>query len=448
MSRLGLFLRIKKSYMNQSSTKSCSFLLVVIVLIAIPIRAFTQTEIQGVVIDYQSQGPVIGATVVTADNAFGTLTDSSGLFKLSVDQFPIEIEVSHLSYQKRRLVIPKDEFVEVIMFARTYDMQEAVVEGSLFQRISKEKHLFVTDFRISKGIVYYLGFEKSSKTGILSIENFDDKKAQEIVITNPLELDQDFLSNIHVFTKDSIYQILISDSISLFYPVPNDVVNHELFSFIDFFGPYLIKKQIADNNQVISFIAIDTSSFSSEIIYESFNPELFNNNIAASKFRMWRYRGEGKMAESNCDVANYMFERYSYDKNVKYQKLDACLCTKDQNIIILDPNNWKLVFLNKDFKIIESIPLTIEKSSQNHIELIKDDFTKNVYIVNSNWGKVSVYSVNPELMNYTRILSLDGYTNIQKPQIYKDKLYFLYLTKSYPSVNALFARPLGVNSGY
>jgi hypothetical protein len=404
--------------------------------------AFTQKQIKGQINDLYTGKPIMNASITIKDQSVWTTTDTTGFFSLSARQLPFEIVISHISYQEQKLIISTVKQLNLALIPKTYSIDEVVVDGSLYRRVCTDREFYIIDYQISGDYIYYLGYQGSINSGSLRIQNIYTRQDLEKLVNQPLSLKKDYVGNIHLITRDSVYQLFKDSCIHLLYPDENKPLYHELFAFIHPFGPFLIKKDVEKNNQAISFLAIDTADFSASIIYESFDPDLFQNFNQAKRFRMWMYRGDGKTS-IDPSFANEMFRLYSFDKNVIFRPRDAWLEVKDDLITILDPNASLLVVLDKTLKIRYSKSLDFNRSSgNNYLQLIKDQKANQLYMVNMNWGHVDVYHIDPLALEWKLILSLDGYLNIQNPQVYGDTLYFLYLTKTYPSVVTLFSRKL------
>jgi hypothetical protein len=404
--------------------------------------AYSQIQINGLVTDITTGKPIANASIVIPNQKVATTTDTCGHFYLSSGQLPLRIEISHLSYEEQKLLVSAAEQLFIQLIPKTYSISEVVVDGNQYKRICRDPGFYIIDYQITGEDIYYLGYQASSQTGILRIQNIFTRKEHQIEIDRPLNLKKDYLGNIHLVTKDSVYQVFRDTSIHLLYANGNKPRYHELFSFIHPFGPFLIKKEVKENNQAISFLAIDTTDFSTDVIYESFDTDMFKDFNQAKRFRMWIYRGDGKCS-SNPALANVMFRLYSFDKQVIYRPRDAWLEIKDELITILDPNSSQLIVLDKNFQIRRSKSLDFTRSSGNNdLMLLKDQKSNQLYMINMNWGHVDLYYIDPLALKWKLILSLDGYLNINNPQVYGDTLYFLYLTKTYPSVVSLFARRL------
>jgi hypothetical protein len=404
--------------------------------------AYSQIQIKGLVTDITTGKPIANASIVITDQTVAATTDTTGCFSVSARQLPCMIVISHISYQEQKLIVSAGKPIKIELVPKTYSISEVVVDGSLYKRVCRDPGFYITDYQITGDNIYYLGYHESVQTGILRIQNIYTRQEHQIETDKPLSLEKDYLGNIHLITKDSVYQVFQDSCIHLLYPSENKPRYHELFSFIHPFGSFLIKKEAEKNNQAISFLAIDTADFSTEVIYESFDPDQFKDFNQAKRFRMWIYRGDGKCS-SDPAVANEMFRLYSFDKNVIYRPRDAWLEVQDDYTTILDPSSSQLIVLDKSFQILYSKSLDIKRSSGNNdLLLLKDQKTNQLYMINMNWGHVDLYRIDPSILEWKLILSLDGYLNIQNPQVFGDTLYFLYLTKTYPSVVTLFSRRL------
>lgn len=89
--------------------------------------------VKGKVVDKATQEPIVGATVMTADQKTGTITDIDGLFSLEGVQQPARLVVSYIGYQSQEVTV-KDEEVTVQLSEEASNLDEVVVVGYGTQR--------------------------------------------------------------------------------------------------------------------------------------------------------------------------------------------------------------------------------------------------------------------------------------------------------------------------
>lgn len=91
---------------------------------------FAQRVIKGVVLDGQSQEPIIGAFIISSsDNAIGTVSDFDGRFELEVPSTTTGLVVSFLGYESMELILDSRDFYTISMSVAAKLLQDVVVIG-------------------------------------------------------------------------------------------------------------------------------------------------------------------------------------------------------------------------------------------------------------------------------------------------------------------------------
>ena len=77
----------------------------ILVLTFCAFQAIGQVTVSGTVLDADNADPIIGANVIVAETANGTLTDFDGKFTLASETFPVTVNISLLGYTSQIITI-------------------------------------------------------------------------------------------------------------------------------------------------------------------------------------------------------------------------------------------------------------------------------------------------------------------------------------------------------
>ena len=86
--------------------------------------------VSGVIIDANTQGTIVGASIMLKGSSQGTVTDIDGKFSLSVSKLPVTLVVSYVGYQKKEVNV--SSFDGALTISLTEDSQmldEVIVTG-------------------------------------------------------------------------------------------------------------------------------------------------------------------------------------------------------------------------------------------------------------------------------------------------------------------------------
>ncbi|MBN4082908.1 carboxypeptidase-like regulatory domain-containing protein, partial [bacterium AH-315-A23] len=96
-------------------------------VVLFPLIIFSQTRIQGIVIDSNTKQPLPFASIVTNTN-FGTLADVEGRFYIKAKNSFNQITISYVGYQS--VIVPieiKDKFIHVKLKASVEKLNEVII---------------------------------------------------------------------------------------------------------------------------------------------------------------------------------------------------------------------------------------------------------------------------------------------------------------------------------
>ncbi len=118
--------------------------------------------ITGVVTDAFTREPLIGVTILNADNGSGTITDIDGRYSLNVSTFPVRLQFSYVGYQTEDRVLktaPKE--YNLVLQAHNEVLDEVVVSAGRFEQR-------LTDVTVSMEVVKPEAIRTQAPTDITS----------------------------------------------------------------------------------------------------------------------------------------------------------------------------------------------------------------------------------------------------------------------------------------
>lgn len=88
-------------------------------------------DVSGVILDLDSNEPIIGATVAISNTILGDITDKSGQFKIiTKSSTQLEIVVQYAGYEKFKQVVPNDTTVKIKLNRLSYESSELIVSAN------------------------------------------------------------------------------------------------------------------------------------------------------------------------------------------------------------------------------------------------------------------------------------------------------------------------------
>ncbi len=110
-------------------------ILILMILLLSATSLFAQNfNISGVVVDFKSGEPLIGATVIQKGTNNGTVTDLDGKFTLVIPK-ETTLSISYIGYVSQETVIKNNNQIKILMVSNTQNLEEVVVVGYGTQKV-------------------------------------------------------------------------------------------------------------------------------------------------------------------------------------------------------------------------------------------------------------------------------------------------------------------------
>jgi hypothetical protein len=199
--------------------------------------------LSGQIIDRDTREGIEMATVVI-NRTTGTLSDSSGYFSLEATNYPLELTISHLSYGTQSFTLnfhPKEKLVFQLEQSRTY-IPEILVSGKKLQILTKGADYSISSFEFDDKFMWQIGMVNNQAKGTrLYLTNLIGDTINSIPIELPASFLKDILGNVHLETKDSVFQLFSQNSdIQLMYGEKTEVFKQHMGIYKATLGPGLV----------------------------------------------------------------------------------------------------------------------------------------------------------------------------------------------------------------
>ncbi len=221
------------------------FLLVILLLSANIITGQNKYVIKIKVADMRTGSPVSDANVLIQNTWNGAATSPDGLCIITAEKLPVNLVISHIAYKTQVLslsVAYGSDTVCCNLEAKPIDLDEVNITGKSVSVFSQPRYL-ILDFELfDDGLLIlerYKYMQNNHTRLILTDAALEIRLSCNIPMhISPVSIFKDCLGNCHIFTKDTVYQVIFTNNLlSLGYPVEvskfNETVKDCLFSVDD-----------------------------------------------------------------------------------------------------------------------------------------------------------------------------------------------------------------------
>ena len=111
-------------------------ILLLIFFVVIQFMSFAQININGKVIDGQTNETLIGVNIKINGTNIGTATNFDGEFNININKLPIQLLVSYLGYKTEEILISLNNPVLIKLYVNSKEIDEVKIIDT---RITKNK---------------------------------------------------------------------------------------------------------------------------------------------------------------------------------------------------------------------------------------------------------------------------------------------------------------------
>ncbi len=423
--------------------KKVSLLLCGFIFIFFVNSTFGQDNYQGTLKDNDTGKGISGATIAYADGK-GVISDQKGNFRIEDPLFPIRLEISHLGYQSKVVIISSIYEMGMIipLEPASVDINQIEILGERIKRLFPKTYFYMIDYAFVDDKILIIGFDQSRLNhGKLLLTNLSQDTLFSRPVGKPKNLFKDGFGNIHLFAGDSIYQLYVDgNEVHFLYPIKIQDLPDDLLKLQFHNDEYFFFKELAGEGQVNKYYAIDTLSKSVVPLRTIYMIDLFKSEEQASRFSQWVPQWELKMdtAPAVVDYANKMMEAYVYDINVTHKPINSRIFNVEGNAVIVDLANQKTIKFDQNLEEVSTVKNKLPQHNKIQKLIIQDPASDKLYWVNYVGTKVTLMELDINTGKVKETLETPNFPFIENIQIQNGVIWFLYQPRLGEKVRSLY----------
>lgn len=414
-------------------------------------------NIRGIVVDATTEEAVEQVNISIKDSQYGTSTDQLGTFYLKVSKLPIILEISHISYQTKTITFdypPKREIL-IELQPKLEKLPETVITAQKIDTIYKDDHYAVLDYELTDDGIILLIYKANLSNAELLYTDFEGNEIVGLPLLpgRPLALFKDCLGNVHVLTRTRSYQTYFENEQLLLMP------GEDIDSFKSVMGSCLFKiknklyfEYYLDFNfsKLIFYINTNDSSFTelttvvdqAKMDMLADNPEdwaVFSDDVETPSLGDLRSLGSDV---NTLDQIRYLSAETRFLKMAFYKEIYAPVLQVGDSVCIFNHPNNSIDFYNTADQLSGSVKINYhQREKQNQLitfteafapsskwlnEIFTDTEGRKAYTLFRNMnGTKDLINIDLETGETKYMLTIP-FPFVQKIQVYKNYLYFVY----------------------
>lgn len=426
-----------------------AYLLLFLFIFAI-VNSFAQNQfyIQGEIINQETGSPVEGVNISIQNTSTGTSSDFNGNFKLKADRFPALLELTHIAYFGKQILVKHNDVdslvVSLVPRMVTLEETEIIAESQkVFE--GKNQEVIDYDFLDQNLIILSHNIKKKLFELILTDESLDTIHIQEMTqLTKPKQLYRDCTGTCHILTNDSAYQIhWDSQKIKLHYPVNADRFFEIIGDCLFITKTHIAFEKKADDVPDKNYAAKNSNDLSesgSEI--NKWNQKFYLIDKSTHQTIVIDHLNEWKKKRDAFDHAlfvsayshRYFGDILRFAEMVYYKPAFLTLKLLNDTMYYFNHLESRIDIYDGNIVRINSVQIDYHKSQNWKQLLITDEIKYKAYTIFTARSHYSLSEINLKDGSLTEICAIKNLFP-QKIRVNNGYLYFLY-----KDLNNIFGR--------
>jgi len=392
----------------------------------------------------KATGEGISEASILINGVKGITTDTNGNFKILNPEFPLSLEISHVSYQSEVVIIQSylQNGIVIHLKNKRLNIEEVEIVAEKIQRFFPGKYFYIVDYAFVNNKILIIGYDHSKlNLGRLLLTNLSQDTLSSYDIDDPKRLYKDGINNIHLFAGDSVFQLFIKgNKVHFLYPTAADNFPSELLKFQFKMGRNFYYKDHGENRQTDIYYVIDTVLKEIFPILTIYNYDIFNSQEEAFRYIQWVPKWELKMDTSKAmvDLARRQMESYVYDINISHKPINSRIFKAGDNVAIVDLTNMKTIQFDQNQNEISNVKNQLPKHHKIKKLIIQDSVTEKLYWVNYIGSKVELLELDINTGEVINFLETPNLPFIENIKIQNGVIWFLYQPRLGEPVRSLF----------
>ncbi len=391
--------------------KKAILLIITFICFSFILKSQNKITISGYIYDASNYQAVSNAHISDIHSSKGSVTNENGFFEITISSFPVELELSHLSYTSENIYIKsiKQNWDKYFLEPSCDTLRVFTLNDDKIQDLIEDKPLFVYDYIHYENQLLVLAYrnKKMSQAEVVLMNHFGDI-IHSRSINKPKQLYRDCMGNCYLISNDLTYQILIDEGmIYLAYPMNTDEFVHihgileEEFSYNYFFKSYYFR------SQGLSYMAYDTHTDS---VTEFVNIE--NEELIASM--QWGGFFDNTPSDKH------------FEQLIVYKPIFAPMYASDDSLYLFNFQENKIVVYDENLSETRNIPIDFHVHKSWKPEVYFDEVSKKAFTKFHKNGITTIKEISLIDGSLLGEYKIPGYAFIEKITVEDDYIYFLY----------------------
>jgi len=234
-------------------------------LVTLLMQAQTSVRISGTVFDRFSGTVLENVNLRVKGTYEGTTSDELGHFRITPGGLPVTLIVSHIGYETQAVPVtlkPAGE-LNIYLVPKPHELPEVTVVTKKIDTVYADGHYSVLDYELTEqGIMLLIFRYRLSRSELLLTSRSGERLASLTLLPEkPTGLFGDCLGNVHLVTKERVYQIFrVGDTLKLLYPTGIELFVNTMKNCIFVMNGKMFFRMPGINDLEVKYYSVDTAT--------------------------------------------------------------------------------------------------------------------------------------------------------------------------------------------
>ena len=417
------------------------FLVIVLILMG----SLCHAQFTGTIRDALTEKTIANASISLVTSK-GVTSWTNGYFEINIEEYPVTLTITHLSFHKREVIInsPVESGMNIFLEPKTVDLAEVAVYGKRLKRYYEKKNFYVVDFDFIDNNICLIGFENKqlNKGKVILINSIEDTLAY-LNVNQPKRLYRDAYDNLHLITKDSIFQLFYNaPRFHQLFPTHQEEIPYEFFQMKFIEENKFLFKSISPRDQAHEYFVIDTLLKTTEILkkinsYEMAGARSITANMARPERRI-PGRAGGELSISMMESLRDVYEMYVYDISIISFPVHSQMFRVENGFVLIDMVNNQINHYTSAFEPVKTVRSRLPKHKIRQKIVIQDSKTGKIYWIYYKGSKVLLGEIDLNSGQIVHNLETPSMPFIENVKIRNGTIWFTYQPRLGETVRSLF----------
>jgi len=377
----------------------------------------------GTVLDEEKRAGISYVNFSFIGSHLGAVSDKKGEFSFFIDTLPVTMLVSHIGYVTKKIFLDTTSYSLTIYLAPLVTLlKEVEIKASVHEAFFKDDQYAIKDYEIDSGYVYLLIYRYQLSHMELVCKNLegDTIARTNILPYSPKGLIKDCLGFLHVFNRDSIFQIYREEgNIFLIHGESMEKYEKILSNCLASTYDVLYFKKQTDLGMGIEYYGINRISRERQVL------STVRDEKKAKMLR--RNPQDASLLLSGIPEGRETFVEWNWVHKILYRPLGSALYKIGKFICIFNIPDKQIEFYDQKGAYSYKLALQTEFHPDGRWsnEIFVDEVRSKAYTALIKNGYYMLFEINLNTGELKKALSI-FHPYPEKIRIYKGYIYYLY----------------------